>query len=101
METSKPTPGPWQLGLLDRRTPLSTNRVWPTAGFQPICILNSFGTQPPDLDPIAQANGALIAASPEMYTALCKIVDAYDNGKHEAVLAEIARAAIAKATGQS
>jgi hypothetical protein len=40
----------------------------------------------------------LIAAAPDLLAGLQKIVDKYDDGAHEAVLAAVARAAIAKAT---
>ena len=92
---TKHTPGPWHIGM--KPGPM---------------IYGSDSSQVADLrgDLLdrgeAQANAALIAAAPEMLTALCALLAAIDCGGHEEVVdasnplcVKSARAAIAKATG--
>lgn len=95
---SKHTPGPWALRMFD--TPGSPNR-----GFE----INAEGTQNvvwklPHWRPNAQneANGMLIAASPELLDAL-KRIQALDNESelYGATLKELVDLAISKAEGKN
>jgi len=61
------TAGPWKLG---EGGFMHANRVW-TQDMRPVANLCSFGSSPADLDPVAQANGRLIAAAPSLLAA-CK-----------------------------
>jgi hypothetical protein len=101
---SKHTPGPWVVGNQD---PLNFGvpRGW---GTEPIGFV--YGPSFPEHSEVGQralANARLIAAAPELLEALRSIADccdeehaARDYASRQAEIRGIARAAIAKATGE-
>ena len=78
------TPGPWHLG----KDGFDRNRVW--ADKHSVAGLISRGSQPADLDPVAQANGRLIAAAPEMADALTAAWHALESYAHGNVATDLA-----------
>jgi hypothetical protein len=109
MSNTKNTPGPW---VIDKSNPVKIQGIGPQPQIRyPVCSVSAFGKH-------WQANARLIAAAPELLDALELIANAlspnalpvngmmvnYDHAlmvREEADRCfEIARAAIAKATGQ-
>jgi hypothetical protein len=62
------------------------------------CIAEAFGRVSVGIRTPAEANARLIAAAPTMLAALEAILAA-DNAPHSVALLDVARAAVAKATG--
>lgn len=91
------TPGPWQYaaGVVTTDCETIAQSISPrtVGGYAPL----------PERQAVADANGALIAAAPELYEALREIVENVEAYSHPGVvaleMAEIARAALARADG--
>jgi len=91
------TPGPWHVGVGGN---FHENRVW-TAAMRPVVNLCSFSGSPADCCAVAQANGLLIAAAPDLLAALQQVLAAMEDQSPAAYAPaeSVVRAAIAKATG--
>lgn len=102
MSTAPHTPGPWRIEQPNDYTP----HIWITAEGNPSIAKietcdydDGLGERLTDQD---QTNARLISAAPEMLEALETIADfAPGNGDVCEIIAKRARAAIAKATGES
>ena len=101
---SKHTPGPWfRMGdTVGNFAPRYTTEIVYESqrhnskdGYWPICFMTD---EPPTNE--LESNARLIAAAPDLLEALRSITDAADEKRVTAKHYEIARAAIAKATGE-
>lgn len=88
---TKHTPGPWETN--DKRP--QCNGIGIFSGSQFLAFVGDSDSQTP-----CEANARLIAAAPDLLEALRSITDAADEKRVTAKHYEIARAAIAKATGE-
>lgn len=110
--TAQHTPGPWETGAVMTRV-----EVLPQGWRMPMLIADCHGKHSPESEAERVANARLIAAAPGLLAALQSVIDYAENeafslSKHkdseeceqDAIKAneacEIARAAIAKATGK-
>lgn len=96
---TKFTKGPWTTG--GRMTQVE---VWPEGWNAPMCVADCHAKHAPETEAERVANAALIAAAPELFAALEKLVAA-DNCNYDRHLMryegyfDAARAALAKARG--
>jgi hypothetical protein len=87
------TPGPWHIDRYGKHP----RAVWGATNALPVAIIHSDGTSSAAND----ANARLIAAAPELLEALCMVLDDPDALDGRPLTYECARAAIAKATGET
>lgn len=106
MSETRFTPGPWQ----SKRALMPADGEY-DYGISAVvdgskrCIAETFGRASANVRPNAEANAALIAAAPDLYTALERIVASVARGQSGDVCQTFdfddARAALAKARGES
>ncbi len=88
MKQAAHTPGPW----LVTKTPAGKAKIVDDNGFS-IANATSGSYAQQEID------ARLIAAAPDLLAALQKVLSAAENGPRREIFADIAREAIAKATG--
>ena len=100
---SKHTPGPWSVVEHDHAICIQTESPSKTKyGASRYAAIGGFDRNDRAQLEEARANARLIAAAPELLEALQKIAgNTYDEWTNGAEAARIARAAIAKATGEN
>ena len=102
------TPGPWTIGKVSHKkqcVDIDSLHADPSVGHQSwrgLARAYGFNDMPAEGTAAMLANARLIAAAPELLEALQKIAgNTYDEWTNGAEAGRIARAAIAKATGEN
>lgn len=91
---NKFAPGPWKI---QRQNPSPTTGEWMISGQKPGYLAEVRDCGSGDV----MANASLIAAAPDLLEALQLVVDTTENGGWPSAALVIAKAAIAKAMGES